>query len=131
MATMASPWDEAVSDEAEAQWRDFWARICLNDDGTVNLNQVKKELSDYWLIMDGVSEVYCHIANLSKPNTAPHYIISAHEESIMEGAREGEWQGKQNLLLDLLEDGAPPVTEELLLAKLKELETQGRLEGWV
>jgi hypothetical protein len=45
----------------EENWDNFWKDIVTNPDGTVNLEQVKKELSDFLFVMGEVPKVYCHI----------------------------------------------------------------------
>lgn len=52
----------------EGNWENFWKGIVCNEDGTINLEQVKKELSDFYFVMGEVPKVYCHITggSLSK-----------------------------------------------------------------
>ncbi|MED1781997.1 hypothetical protein P4V43_09235 [Brevibacillus fortis] len=75
----------------ESDWEEFWKEICINPDGSINLDQIKRELSDYRMVMKTGSEVYCHITGnaISKVNTRVSAIISeadAHYESIHEKA---------------------------------------------
>ncbi|MFF2529275.1 hypothetical protein ACFVS2_10275 [Brevibacillus sp. NPDC058079] len=78
----------------EKNWEEFWKDICTNQDGSINLDQVKRELSDYQMVMNTASEVYCHITGdaISKVNTRASAIISEadayyeriHEEAFLE-----------------------------------------------
>jgi hypothetical protein len=45
----------------EETWESFWKPIVTNKDGTINLEQLKKELADFSFIMEQVPKVYCHI----------------------------------------------------------------------
>jgi hypothetical protein len=45
----------------EEEWESFWKEIVTNDDGTINIEQVKKELADFSFVMEQVQKVYCHI----------------------------------------------------------------------
>lgn len=54
---------------------EFWKGIVENPDGTLNKDQVARELFDYRHLMDSAGEVYCELSGFSKPNTAPGYVI--------------------------------------------------------
>ena len=45
----------------EEQWNDFWKDIVCNPDGSVNMEQIKKELSDFRYLMKQVPKVYCEV----------------------------------------------------------------------
>lgn len=45
----------------EEIWESFWKPIVSNEDGTINIEQVKKELADFSFVMEQVPKVYCHI----------------------------------------------------------------------
>lgn len=66
----------------EAVFDSFWKEIICNPDGTLNLDQVKRELSDYHDCIENVSKVYMHITVglLSKPNYLADGVISASDD---------------------------------------------------
>ena len=66
--------------DVEREWKDFWEPI-VTLDGQLDLEQVKKELYDYRVVMREVSKVYYHITGgkFSKPNTDHQYIIDEVE----------------------------------------------------
>jgi hypothetical protein len=68
--------------EIEELWETFWKPIVCNEDGSINIEQLKKELADFSMVMDGCSEVYDHITrgNLSKPNSDPKSVIRFVDE---------------------------------------------------
>lgn len=76
-----------------ATYRDFWADL-VETDGQLDLDKVARELSDYRVLMDNASEVYDALANLSKPNTSAHAVISEaysrREAAIEEATKEAE-----------------------------------------
>ncbi len=72
--------------DPEQQWREFWQEICTNADGSINLEQVKKELSDFSMLLSWVPRVYMHVTGgrVSKVNTWPSVVISLHDEHVDE-----------------------------------------------
>jgi hypothetical protein len=64
-------------EDYERTYDDVWKPLIENEDGTLNLDQIKRELRDYWVQMDEVSQAYSEITGgvLSKPNTAAAYVI--------------------------------------------------------
>ena len=71
---------------AEEAWSDRWADIVLNEDGSINLEQVKKELSDYSFLLDQVPRVYAHVTNnkISKPNTHAYEVMVLADDEVTE-----------------------------------------------
>ena len=67
----------------EKDWEEDWREIVTNPDGTLNLDQIKRELSDYGMVMDTAIEVYCEFTNgrISKPNTTAQAIIQTGNEA--------------------------------------------------
>jgi hypothetical protein len=62
----------------------FWAGIVEVPFGDLNRDQVARELFDYSKLMENASSVYCELADLSKPNTDPAYIIQGAERKYRE-----------------------------------------------
>ena len=65
-------------------YNDFWKPILFSDgmDGMIDVDQLKKELYDFWVLMDNVSKVYCHVTGnqISKPLTDVDVVISVVDE---------------------------------------------------
>lgn len=70
----------------EEVWDEFWADICLNEDGSLNLDQVKRELADWHFAMGQVTEVYLHITDdmLSKPTYYAEGVIQVAEDVVQQ-----------------------------------------------
>lgn len=53
------------------EYNDFWKDIVENEDGTLNKDQVMRELSDYSMVMDNCARAYCLMTHqrISKQNT--------------------------------------------------------------
>lgn len=53
------------------EYEDFWKEIVENKDGTLNKDQVMRELSDYSMMMNNCALAYSEMTNqkISKPNT--------------------------------------------------------------
>ena len=58
-----------VNEEIEDAFNNFWANIILNEDGSINMDQLKFELFDFLHVIENVPIVYCHVTGgqLSKP----------------------------------------------------------------
>lgn len=57
--------------------------------GELDVDRVARELFDYSNLMAAASEVYSHVAGLSKPNTDPVHVTAAHDEAVMKAYDEG------------------------------------------
>ena len=70
--------------------KDFWGDIIFNSDGSLNVEQVYRELADYQDFMHEVSLAYCDITDskISKPNTWHKYVIEAVDERIDQARKE-------------------------------------------
>jgi len=66
---------------SEESW-EFWKPIVCNEDGSMNTEQVKKELHDFLFMIQNVPVVYDHITGgiISKPLTDPKAVIDQAEE---------------------------------------------------
>ena len=66
-------------------YEEFWKSIVENEDGTLNLDQIKKELSDFYFIMEQASMVYEEVTNgrISKPNTYAFEVIRLFNEEYL------------------------------------------------
>jgi hypothetical protein len=67
----------------EQEYIEFWKDIVENPDGTINIEQVKKELADYKMVMGIFREVYCELTGdrISKVNTNAEAIIGQVREA--------------------------------------------------
>jgi len=61
--------------EVERVYREFWAPI-VEYRGFLDIEQVKKELYDFWLVMDNVPKVYNYVTGgkVSKILTDPEFV---------------------------------------------------------
>lgn len=64
-------------------YREFWAHI-VELEGSLNFDQIARELHDYREMMCEVSKVYEELAGLSKPNTAAVHILDGAERRYAE-----------------------------------------------
>ena len=66
----------------EQSWEDFGKDLCTNPDGTLNIEAIKNEMSDFEFIIGEVPKVYMHITGgtLSKPNYHAEGVISLADE---------------------------------------------------
>lgn len=73
----------------EQVYADFWKPI-LEKDGQLSMDQLKRELYDFWVAMENVPKVYCHITGnlLSKINYDAQVVISAADDSYNQVAKE-------------------------------------------
>jgi hypothetical protein len=68
-------------DQVNSVWEDFWKPLVCAKNGEIVLDSIKRELYDYYVVMNEVSEAYCHITGniFSKANTKASHIIEAAE----------------------------------------------------
>ncbi|WP_226035754.1 hypothetical protein [Aquibacillus saliphilus] len=59
----------------ERVYDEFWKDI-VEENGKVNLDQIKRELADYRQLLNDVPKVYEEVCGLSKANTRPDYVIN-------------------------------------------------------
>lgn len=66
----------------ERIYRDFWQDI-IEKDGQVTMDQVKRELYDFWVLMDNAGKVYYHVTGgkLSKTNYDAQVICDEADEN--------------------------------------------------
>ena len=65
----------------EKDWEDFWKAICTDENGTLNIVQVKKELSDYKYIMDknAMLNLYLSGGDLSQADYPLDVLTAFHD----------------------------------------------------
>ena len=75
----------------EKNYQEFWREI-IEPEGKIDIQQVKKELSDYKFLLEEVPKVYHKITGcLSKTHYPSNVILSLHEERFVEkGVMEDE-----------------------------------------
>lgn len=58
-------------EDYEKNYEEFWKGIVENKDGTLNKDQVMRELADYYMVMDNCERAYDLMSDsrISKPNT--------------------------------------------------------------
>ena len=75
--------EESSMEEVEKIYNEFWKGIIENEDGSLNKEQIMKELYDYYYVMDNCSAAYdlmsCGI--ISKPNTCFSAVRGLFEEN--------------------------------------------------
>jgi hypothetical protein len=65
----------------ESEWL-FWKPRVTNDDGTIDMEKLKRELFDFSTLMESAAEVYEHVTGgaVSKVNTLPEVVCSLADE---------------------------------------------------
>ena len=61
--------ETVVTPEVEKVYQEFWKDIICKEDGTIDIEQLKCELSDFYRMIQEVPKVYCEVTGgiLSKP----------------------------------------------------------------
>lgn len=83
--------------------REFWDKIILRKDGTVNMTQLYRELSDFSFMMEQVPLVYCHVTGgiLSKPNYYAKEVIALADrraDENLESWHEDDFEAVEDIL---------------------------------
>lgn len=78
-------------EDYEKTYEEFWKGIVENPDGSLDVDQVKRELHDFDMMMREVPKVYCHVTGglLSKPLTNADAIIEEADAVISRLVQEG------------------------------------------
>lgn len=78
---MSKNYDE----ELEENYNDFWKEIIEKEDGTLDKEQVKKELYDYSIVMMNCELAYIEMTNgeISKPNTKFYEVRYIFEDRFL------------------------------------------------
>lgn len=73
-----------------ATYNDFWRGIVERPDGTLNRDQVMRELSDYRILLEEVPLAYDEVTGgrISKPNTDHGWVVAAVDERIDKYAKD-------------------------------------------
>lgn len=71
------------SGKPDYEWDNFWKEIIVKN-GEVDIDQLKKELSDYSMLIKHLSEIYMELSGgcISKPNTYPYEVISLYHQDL-------------------------------------------------
>ena len=74
-----------IDEEVEKEYQEFWKDIVENEDGTLNKEQVKKELCDFSMVMDNCTKAYIEMTcnNISKPNTYFSEVLGIFREKFL------------------------------------------------
>ena len=69
-------------EEVEKVYQEFWKDIVENEDGTLNVEQVKKELADFSMVMKNCSSAYEEMSGslITKPNTYFSEVLKIFQE---------------------------------------------------
>ena len=75
----------------EKDYKEFWKEIVENKDGTLNIEQVKKELSDFKYFIDNIPKLYNNITGgyISKHMTNIRHVIDRVNERLEDSYNEG------------------------------------------
>lgn len=74
----------------EKDWEDFWKEIVCNPDGTINMDQLKRELSDHLMLQDHLGKIMCHVTGdrVSKLTTLPEVVCQVADDYLNEQIEE-------------------------------------------
>lgn len=66
----------------EVEYESFWKKIVENEDGTMNKEQIMRELADYSIVMDNCKKAYMKMTeqNISKPLTYFSEVLEVFHE---------------------------------------------------
>ncbi len=65
-------------------WDSFWKDIVTKEDGTIDLEQIKRELADFYYVMNEVPKVYMEITGgeLSKIMYTAETVIGLYNQQV-------------------------------------------------
>ena len=70
---------------------EFWKTIVENPDGTINVEQLKKEFADFSMLIDHMQDLYCMATGnrVSYVTTMPQAVYTLFEEQLQESYDSG------------------------------------------
>lgn len=77
-----------MDNDYQVVYEEFWKKHVTDEQGNLDEDKVKRELSDYKYVLDQVQTVYSELADLSKPFYSAQTIISRAHEKQAEYARD-------------------------------------------
>lgn len=91
-----------MAEDYEQTYTDFWKGIVEHADGSLNRDQMMRELHDFHALLDEVPKVYDEVTGgrISKPNTAAHHVIGEANERSEEDRRELAREISEEILAD-------------------------------
>lgn len=71
--------------DIEEEFETFWTSIIM-ENGKLNLDQLKKELYDYSMLLQNIPQIYDEVTGgkISKPNTSPLEVIASFNDFVNE-----------------------------------------------
>lgn len=98
----------------EEEYNEFWKDIVENEDGTLNKDQVMRELSDYSMVMDNCAKAYYTMTNglISKQNTCFDVVENKFYENFI--------SKDDDLIYGYLDDFVDILNDAETLEELKE-----------
>lgn len=75
-----------TQEEIDKNYDEFWKAILEDQDGNINKEQLKRELSDFSFILGELPKVYMAVTggHVSKPMTYAHAVIQEYQEDLNE-----------------------------------------------
>jgi hypothetical protein len=79
-------------------YEDFWKEIVENKDGSLNKEQIMKELSDYSMLQENMANLFCLATGnkVSYVTTLPGVVYSLFEEELSDAYESGYNDGTED-----------------------------------
>lgn len=87
---------ERYTEDPEREWQEFWSDI-VAPGGVVDVDQLKKELCDFSMLMHHAAIVYEHATGgmISKPNTLPSVVCGVIDDHVTELCEEAAKEARE------------------------------------
>jgi hypothetical protein len=111
---------EPTGSDYASEYASYWRDIIEHADGTLNMDQMMRELADYSMLIKQVSEAYDEVtgSRISKPLTLPVHVINAVNERITEA----EERAIRDLIESIEKHGSGPYASAAdVIAAIREL----------
>lgn len=73
--------------DLEKEYNRFWKDIVENEDGSLNKEQIMKELGDFQLLIDNLTDLYCYISgNACSKVLVPAKTVLGLYEAVLESS---------------------------------------------
>jgi len=111
--------DDTTVPDYMQDYESYWKNIVENPDGTLNKDQVARELADALTLQRHLSEIYSEVSSgrVSKPFTLPSVVTEMFHEALTEAADEAI----NDLVAKLAERQAGPYSTQEIVESIRQI----------
>lgn len=100
--------DDFIEDSetsVEDRWKQFWEPLLIKSNGKIHMEQMKKELSDFYVLIHYIPEIYCEVTGgmVSKHLTCPSAVIREYQNNVERQCEYAVEDAKEEIYYEVLD----------------------------